>query len=323
MDLVDLINNNMWVIKHRKIFYAFSLLLLLASVVSFAVWGLKPGIDFTGGTLIEVAYPNGRPEQSKIIESISSIDDKASVRPAGPGGYIIRMKPIDQEQKSEVMKVLFVDVSSSVSSEQKAVGSTTVVAELKTFDSIGPVLGAEALRKALVSIVLVIAGIVLFITFAFRKVSEPVSSWKYGLVAIAALVHDVIIPTGVFSVLGHFAGYEVDTLFVTALLVILGFSVHDTIVVFDRVRENLRLSSSKKPFADVVGESINQTIVRSINTSLTTLIALLVLYFVGGSATEHFSLALIIGIAAGTYSSIFIGSALLVTIEKWGKGKRG
>jgi preprotein translocase subunit SecF len=322
MDLVDLINNNMWVIKHRKIFYAFSLLLLLASVVSFAVWGLKPGIDFTGGTLISVDYPNGRPEQSVITESVSSIDDKASVRPAGPNGYIIRMKPIDQEQKSEVMKALFVGVSGSTDLEQNDTGSTTVVAELKTFDSIGPVLGAEALRKALVSIVLVIAGIVLFITFAFRKVSEPVSSWKYGLVAIAALVHDVIIPTGVFSVLGHFAGYEVDTLFVTALLVILGFSVHDTIVVFDRVRENLRLSSSKKSFTDVVGESINQTIVRSVNTSLTTLIALLVLYFVGGSATEHFSLALIIGIAAGTYSSIFVGSALLVTIEKWGKGKK-
>lgn len=311
----------MWVIKHRKIFYGFSILLIVASVVSFAVWGLKPGIDFTGGTLIEISYPNGRPDQVGISQVVSVIDNKASVRPAGQDGYIIRMKPIDQEQKSKVMKALSVDVSGL--DNQVAVGSTTIKAELKTFDSIGPVLGVEALRKALVSIVLVIAGIVLFITFAFRKVSEPVSSWKYGLVAIAALVHDVIIPTGVFSVLGHFAGYEVDTLFVTALLVILGFSVHDTIVVFDRVRENLRLSSSNKPFADVVGESINQTIVRSVNTSLTTLIALVVLYFVGGSATEHFSLALIIGIAAGTYSSIFIGSALLVTIEKWGKGKRG
>jgi len=309
----------MWVIKHRKIFYAFSLILIIASIASFAVWGLQPGIDFTGGTLIEVAYPSGRPEQITITESISAIDDKASIRPAGQDGYIIRMKPIDQEQKSEVMKALSVDVSDS--NDKLTTGSTTSVAELKTFDSIGPVLGAEALRKALVSIVLVIAGIVLFITFAFRKVSEPVSSWKYGLVAIAALVHDVIIPTGVFSVLGHFAGYEVDTLFVTALLVILGFSVHDTIVVFDRVRENLRLSSANKPFSEVVGESINQTIVRSINTSMTTLIALLVLYFVGGSATEHFSLALIIGIAAGTYSSIFVGSALLVTIEKWGRRK--
>jgi preprotein translocase subunit SecF len=215
------------------------------------------------------------------------------------------MKPVDQVEKADLMKALSINASSSES------------VELKTFDSIGPILGAEALRKALVSIVLVILGIVLFITFVFRKVSEPVSSWKYGLVAIIALIHDVIIPTGVFSILGHFYGYEIDTLFVTAILVILGFSVHDTIVVFDRVRENLRLSSAKKPFIEVVGESINQTIVRSVNTSLTTLIALLVLYFYGGSSTEHFSLALIIGIAAGTYSSIFVGSALLVTIERW------
>jgi len=213
------------------------------------------------------------------------------------------MKAIGQEEKAQVMKALSFN-------EKK-------IAFEKRFDSIGPVLGEEALRKALVSIVLVILGIVLYITFAFRKVSEPVSSWKYGLVAIAALVHDVIIPSGVFAILGHFAGYEIDTLFITALLVILGFSVHDTIVVFDRVRENLKNSSGKKLFADIVGESINQTFIRSINTSLTTVIALVVLYFFGGEATQHFSLALIIGIVAGTYSSIFIGSPLLVTIERW------
>ena len=191
----------------------------------------------------------------------------------------------------------------------------------KAFDSIGPILGAEALRKAYISIFLVILGIVLYITFAFRKVSEPVSSWKYGLVAVVALIHDVIIPTGLFSILGHFAGYEVDTLFITALLVILGFSVHDTIVVFDRVRENLKNASAKKPFGEIVGESISQTFTRSINTSLTTLIALVVLYFVGGATTQHFTLALIVGIATGTYSSIFIGSPLLVTIERWRKKK--
>lgn len=308
----------MWIIKHRAIFYTLSIVLIAASVFSFAKWGLNFGIDFTGGTLIEVDYSGTRPAQSELLTSISIIDEKASVRPAGNNSYIIRMKPIDQTEKSKVLAVL--GISSEEINSQNSNASTSV-ASLKTFDSIGPVLGAEALRKATVSIVLVILGIVLFITFVFRKVSEPVSSWKYGLVAIIALVHDVIIPTGVFSVLGHYAGYEIDTLFVTAILVILGFSVHDTIVVFDRVRENLRLSSSKKPFVEVVGESVNQTLVRSINTSLTTLIALLVLYFVGGSATEHFSLALIIGIAAGTYSSIFVGSALLVTIERWGKKK--
>ncbi len=303
----------MWVVKYRKIFYTISGLLVLASLASLAIWGVKPGIDFTGGTLIEVAYPDGRPDQATIASQLAVIDPAASIRSSttkeGQEEFIVRMKPITQEEKAKVFTALSLD------SAHKAVE--------KNFSSVGPVLGVEALRKSLVSIVLVILAIVLFITFAFRKVAEPVSSWKYGLIAIVALVHDVIIPTGVFSILGHFAGYEVDTLFVTALLVVLGFSVHDTIVVFDRVRENLRHATAKKPFSEIVGESISQTFTRSINTSLTTLIALIVLYIFGGSTTEHFSLALIIGIAAGTYSSIFIGSPLLVTIEKWGKAKKG
>jgi preprotein translocase subunit SecF len=318
----------MWVVNNRNIFYTFSGLLVILSIISLAVWGLKPGVDFTGGTLIEIQYPNGRPSQQVISAELASIDPAASIRPSGSNEYIVRMKPVDQDQKAAVFKVLSADLtgtgistaSTSVSNTsgvgQQTSASSTSLGTIKTFDSIGPILGAEALRKAYVSILLVIAGIVLFITFAFRKVSQPVSSWKYGLTAIIALVHDVIIPVGVFSVLGHFFGYEVDTLFVTALLVILGFSVHDTIVVFDRVRENLRLSTAKKSFGDIVGESISQTFTRSINTSLTTLIALVVLYILGGSTTEHFTLALIIGIAVGTYSSIFIGSPLLVTIEK-------
>ena len=304
----------MWVVNHRKLFYTFSGLLVLASVVSLFVWGLQPGIDFTGGTLIELQYPSGRPDQAVVASSLTAIDPTASVRPSGTDEYLVRMKPIDQTEKAAVLSALNASQSDTASSTSP---SSAVV---KTFDTIGPVLGTEALRKAYVSIILVILGIVLFITFAFRKVSEPVSSWKYGLAAIVALAHDVIIPIGVFSVLGHFLGYEVDTLFVTALLVVLGFSVHDTIVVFDRVRENLH-TSANKPFDQVVGDSISQTFTRSVNTSLTTLIALVILYIFGGSATEHFALALIVGIAAGTYSSIFIGSPLLVTLEKWKKGK--
>jgi len=295
----------MWVINNKKLFYTISSILVAASFVSLAIWGLKPGIDFTGGTLVEVQYPAGRPDLSAISPAIMAIDPAASIRASGSDEYIVRMKVIDQVQKPLVMSAL---------SEK----DTLTIVE-KNFDSIGPVLGAEALRKSLVSVALVIIGIVLFITFAFRKVSEPVQSWKYGLVAVIALVHDVIIPVGVFSVLGHYLGYEVDTLFVTALLVILGFSVHDTIVVFDRVRENLHLGGKNKPFSQVVGESISQTFTRSINTSLTTLLALIVLYIFGGSTTEHFSLALVIGIAVGTYSSIFIGSPLLVTVAGWGK----
>ncbi len=297
----------MWVVSNRKIFYAISVILIAASFVSLGIWGVQLGIDFTGGTLVEVSYPGGRPDQAAIASQLSVIDPAASIRPAGVDGYIVRMKAVDQNEKQGVIDALSLK------------GSTQIVE--KTFDSIGPVLGSEAIRKSVVSIILVIIVIVLFITFAFRKVSEPVSSWKYGLTAIVALLHDVIIPLGAFSVLGHFYGYEIDTLFVTALLVILGFSVHDTIVVFDRVRENLKHGTGKKPFEQVVGESVGQTFTRSINTSLTTLLALVALYIFGGEATHHFALALLIGIAAGTYSSIFVGSPLLVTLQKFSSNK--
>ena len=315
----------MWVVKYRSIFYTFSAILVIASFVSLGVWGLLPGIDFTGGTLIEVSYaPNTRPAQQGIASTLTAIDPAASVRPStadGQDSYIVRMKAVDATQKQIVLTALGVPSGAPAQNATAQTGTSTVSATLKSFDSIGPVLGAEALRKAMWSIILVILAIVVYITFVFRKVSEPVASWKYGVTAIIALVHDVIIPTGVFSVLGHFAGYEVDTLFVTALLVVLGFSVHDTIVVFDRVRENLRHGNGKEPFASVVGRSVGQTFTRSINTSLTTLIALVVLYILGGSITQHFTLALIVGIAAGTYSSIFVGSPLLVTLEKW-QGKK-
>ncbi len=298
----------MFVVTYRKLFYIFSILIISASIGASIVWGFRLGIDFKGGSLLEVEYPQTRPEQTALNTALLPLKLDASVRATGEKGYLIRMRDISQDEKADVIKALSV------------FGTSTE----KRFDSIGPVLGAEALRKALFSIFLVIIVIVLFIAYAFRKVSEPVSSWKYGIVAIIALIHDVVIPTGVFVFLGHYAGYEIDTLFITALLVVLGFSVHDTIVVFDRVRENLKDASAKKPFDVIVGESISQTFTRSINTSLTTLLALIVLYFVGGESTQHFSLALIIGIIAGTYSSVFIGSPLLVTIWKWqeGRGKK-
>ena len=170
------------------------------------------------------------------------------------------------------------------------------------------------------AITLVLLVIAIFFAFVFRKVSKPISSWKYGLVVLLALAHDVIVPVGAFAILGHFFGAEVDTLFVTALLVILGFSVHDSIVVFDRVRENLKKNqegnNSKEPFDETVGKSVSQTIARSINTSLTVVIVLLVLFFTGPASAHYFVLTLLIGIIAGTYSSIFLGSPLLVTLEK-------
>lgn len=282
----------MFVVTHRKLFYALSTLLIVASLGLFFVKGLTYSIDFTGGSVMEIEYAS-RPERATILETLAPFTLHESIKEVGNNGFIIRSRTVSDAERTAIQTAL-------------------KGAEFKRFDSIGPVLGQEAARDAYVSIALVLIVIVLFIAFAFRNVSKPISSWKYGIVAIIALAHDVIIPIGVFALLG----YEIDTLFVTALLVILGFSIHDTIVVFDRVRENLK-DDNKQPFEKIVGNSISQTMARSINTSLTTLLALLALYIYGGEATHKFTLALIIGILAGTYSSIFIGSPLLVTLEKW------
>ena len=190
--------------------------------------------------------------------------------------------------------------------------------EEKRFESIGPVIGEEMKQRAYSAVAMVLLLIILYIAFAFRKVSRPVASWKYGVAAILALFHDVFIPTGIFAILGHYFGVEIDLLFVTGLLTILGFSVHDTIVVFDRIRENLRKGVAKN-FENTVNISINQTIVRSINTSLTVFLTLLAIYIFGGASTKYFSLLLMMGIFFGTYSSIFVASALLVDWEKWKK----
>src|SRR3989338_2724545 len=287
----------MFVVQHRKFFYIFSGITVAASIFALAFWGLRPGIDFKGGSLLEVTYTDGRPEKAEVERALLPLDVSASVRPTRANGYIIRMTDLTESEQRAVREAV------SFKGERKIVE--------ERFDIIGPLLGKEAAGKSFIAIILVILCIVIFITFAFRKVSEPVASWKYGIITIVALLHDVLVPVGVFAVLGHFVGYEVDTLFVTALL-----------VVFDRVRENLRVSREtrdRKDFASIVGDSIAQTFVRSINTSLTTVLALVVLYVIGPEATRHFSLALLIGIVAGTYSSIFIGSPLLVTVEKWQK----
>jgi len=296
----------MFIVKHRKIFYSISVVLLAVSIFAIVFWGLKPSIDFVGGSLLDVSFIGERPTAEDVSGVLNNLNFKdASVRSSGEG-FFIRTKEISQTEKDAIMQAL-------------SFGGKYSPTE-KTFSTVGPVLGKEALQKSWLSIVLVLLAILLFIAFAFRKVSKPVSSWIYGSVTILALLHDVLVPTGVFAILGHFYGFEVDTLFVTALLVILGFSVHDTIVVFDRVRENLHKNEESKiktDFETIVGESINETFIRSVNTSLTTLLAIFVLYLFGPEAVKNFTLALLIGIFIGTYSSIFIGSTLLVTINNW------
>lgn len=294
------------IVKYRKIFYSISAVLVVASFVVLGMWGLNLGIDFKGGSLIEVEYQGTRPEVEMVRKELAPLNVGATVRATGENGYLIKTNTLDQAAHGKVLAAL-------------GVGTDSKITE-KRFNTIGPLLGREAAMNSLAAIFSVILVIVIFITWAFRQVSKPVASWKYGLIAIVALIHDVIIPTGVFVVLGKYAGYEVDTLFVTALLVILGFSIHDTIVVFDRVREHLKNSSperQKNEFDKIVGESISETMSRSINTSFTTLLAILALYFVGPESTKHFSLVLAIGIIAGTYSSVFLGSPLLVTVQKW------
>lgn len=294
----------MFVIKFRKVFYAISVIMIALSAYSVFVYGLNLGIDFKGGSILEVEY-SITPDTGVISQQVASLKiGTFSLRQTGDNGIILRTRTLTEPERvaltSEIVK-------------------GDVAASIKRFDSVGPVLGEELRNKAFMSMVYVILAIIIFITFVFRKVSKPVASWKYGVVAIVALLHDVIVPVGVFAYLGHFQGVEIDSLFVTALLVILGFSIHDTIVVFDRTRENLHKNEKekiKKSYEEVVGNSISQTFTRSINTSLTTLISLAVLYYFGPETTKHFSLALLIGITVGTYSSIFIGSPLLVTLEK-------
>lgn len=299
----------MLVIKYRKIFYAISIVIISISFYGVFAYGLNLGIDFKGGAILEMEF-TGAPQIESLKEKVAAqsagwrIGD-FSLRPTGEKGIILRTPDLTEAERVSLIQAL-----SEGDAEAKVI----------QFDSVGPILGEELRAKAMWSIVWVILAIVLFIAFAFRKVSKPISSWKYGIVAVVALLHDVIVPTGVFAFLGYFAGTEIDSLFITALLVVLGFSVHDTIVVFDRTRENLHknnLAKQSKSFEEIVGESVSQTFARSINTSLTTLISLAVLYAVGPEATRDFALALLIGITAGTYSSIFIGSPLLVTLQKF------
>ena len=292
----------MIIVTHRKIFFAVTGLIVLASLISIGVFGLKFGIDFTGGTLVQINYNDGiRPTHDALARSLKDAGFKdVSLREAGANGYTLRTSTLTNAQRGMLPAVL---------SYQGGTGHIDQLTE------IGPTIGKELRNKAWLAIGLVLLCILLFIAFAFRKVSKPISSWVYGLIALITLLHDIIVPVGFFALLGYITGAQVDTLFVTAVLTVLGFSIHDTIVVFDRVRENLRHNAernTREDFAQTAGRSLNQTIVRSVNTSLTVLITLLALYFLGPASTQIFALTLLVGIIAGTYSSIALATPLLV-----------
>ena len=321
----------MFAIRYRSIFLAIAAVVMVGSLAIISFVGLRFGIDFTGGSLTEVTY-TAIPDKEMIESEISSLDlGSFSVRESegetGLDGYLIRTRDLAESEREAL-----VGIATSLGEG----------GEITRFTSIGPVIGQELRDKAVWSITAVVSIIVLYIAFAFAGIGKPVSSWVYGGITIFVLVHDVLVPTAVMSILGYVAGVEVDVLFVMALLAILGYSVNDTIVIFDRVRENLLKHRTEKkvkrneagivrddieysltePYEDIVGSAINQTIARSINTSVTTLLTLSALYFIGGSVTQTFALILIAGVIAGTYSSICIANPLLVAYAKWQDGRQ-
>ena len=293
----------MQIIGHKKIYLTVSAILVVASVVAMSIWGLNLGLDFTGGSLWEIEFKGERPGKEDILANLAiyKLDD-AVFQPTGEKGLIMKFRPVNENTHESIKRAL----------------NDVYPLEEKRFESIGPVIGQELKKKSIKAIIYVLVLIIIYIAWAFRKVSQPVSSWKYGLIAVLALTHDVAIPTGIFALLGRFKGVEVDAYFVTAILTILGFSVHDTIVVFDRIRENLRKNPSEQ-FPITVNSSINETLARSINTSLTVFLVLLATYFLGGESVKNLILALILGVFFGTYSSIFVASPLLTI---WSSKKR-
>jgi preprotein translocase subunit SecF len=302
----------MFVIRHKALFFLISGALVVASLVILAVWGLNPGVDFSGGSIVQIEYASStRPSVDTVKRAVEEAGFKdVTVRESGEASLTVRTQMLVDANRTTLTNLL-------VGSGTSTATTTLTKGSIERLSSVGPTVGEELRRKTVIAIMLVLLIIILYVAFVFRKVSKPISSWMYGLVAILTLLHDIIIPTGVFVLLGHLNGLEADTLFVVALLTILGVSVSDTIVVFDRIRENLRLNSeskSKEPFDEIVGRSLQQTYVRSFNTSFSIILVLLVLFFLGGPTIHSFMLTLLVGQIAGTYSSIFIASPLLVVI---------
>ncbi len=346
----------MKIINKRKIFLTLSGTLMLVSILVWIAWGLRLGIDFTGGSLMEIQYQNTRPSADQVRAELADFNlDSLNIQPTGEKGYILRFKSIDEDTHQQILTKLEADQNTSqeenTNTEEntnsdnlkiESLGSDTDspidisgvevvsangadadtansdaqagnVVELR-FDNVGPSIGKELQSKSIWAILVVVIAIILYIAWSFRKVSYPVTSWKYGIVAIIALLHDILITLGVFVFLGKFWGIEVNTPFVAALLTILGYSVNDTIVIFDRIRENLHRYEGE--FEEIVDKSVVETISRSVNTALTTELVLLAILFFGGTTIHDFVLTLVVGIFLGTYSSIFIASPILVIWQK-------
>ncbi|MFH1246417.1 MAG: protein translocase subunit SecF [Candidatus Liptonbacteria bacterium] len=295
------------IVGRKSIYLSVSGILVLAAILAIGIWGFKEGIDFKGGALLSFSA-NVNSDQAQIIQSIFVNDlklgDTRVNYDSQNNNFLARLPEVDEANHQKIT----IELTNKLPKYEEL-----------SFQSIGPSVGAALKNSSIIALILVLVGISLYIAFAFRKVFRPISSWKYGWITLLTLFHDVLIPAGLLAVLGHYKGIEIDGNFVVALLVVMGFSVHDTIVVFDRIRENLLLDRGKSDFGTVINTSVNQTIARSINTSLTLILVLLALYFVGPVTLKFFILTLLVGVTTGIYSSIFVASPLL---HLWQHGVR-
>ncbi len=312
------------IIQKRKYAYIFSSFLIFLSLFSLAKWGLKTGIDFRGGTLMEVRF-------EKTEEKIQPTEEEKTKEEVEKSFFVPTREAIEEKLKELNLKSLTVQMSGEKSVILRYIASDEqtnekVLEKLKEFgnevflvrvDFIGASVSNQLKNNSFKAVFLSVIAIVLYITWAFRQISYPLPSWQYGISAIIALIHDIIITIGFFALLGAFWQVEVDISFIAALLTILGYSINDTIVVYDRIRENILHSREKENFETVANHSINETLARSINTSLTVIVVLLAIILYGGESIHYFAVALAIGVFFGTYSSIFIASALLVSIYNY------
>ena len=283
-------------LKYTKIYYILSGLLALVAVSCLSIFGLRFGIDFTGGSILEADFET-RPENSVIQEKLNGLDlGDLTIQPTGEKGVILRLKEVDEAVHQQIL------------SELNQISKV----EEKRFESIGPVIGKELRQKTIILVVISLVALLIYIAISFRKVSFPFSSWQFGIISIIALFFDVLIPIGVFALLGKFYNTQFSIPIITALLTILGYTINDKVIVFDRVRENISRIRGMD-FNMLVNRSLNEILFRSLSTGTCTLLVLFFIFFLGGETLKYFALTLIIGIIVGTYSSLFLASPLLVT----------
>lgn len=299
---MDIIGKKWW-------YFLISAVVIVPGIFGLIFWGVRPAIDFTGGTLLEYSIVKiDRVVSNDEIKQLVQQEgiEVASIQQTEVNSFLMRLKPIEKQQKEKVDQAL-----------KEKFGN---VAQVR-YESVGPTVGKETTQNAVKAVIVASLAIIVYISLAFRKIPKPYSSWKFGIAAVVALIHDVIVVLGIFSLLGHFYKVEIDSLFITALLTVMGFSVHDTIVVFDRIRENLTKMSGL-PFAQIVNESMAQTLARSLSTSLTVLFTLFALFLFGGESIRWFVAALLVGIISGTYSSIFNAAPILVVWDEISRRRR-